>query len=71
MGLPITTTIAGKWLLNSVILHGDDKYIIANGQTIINGGDDKMSCDDYSFNAQNKLCEYKLHKAVFLLIFQF
>ena len=32
--LPITTTIAGKWL-NSLIFHDDNKYVKANGWAII------------------------------------
>ena len=34
MGLPITITVAGKWL-NSLIFYDDIKQITANGQTII------------------------------------
>ena len=39
MGLPITITIAGKWL-NSLIFHDDNKCITGNGQTNINVGTD-------------------------------
>ena len=41
MDVPITTTTASKQL-NSLLFHGDDKYITANGQTIINAGTDKI-----------------------------
>ena len=37
--LPITTTIAGKWL-NSIIFQDDIKFITVNGQTMINVGID-------------------------------
>ena len=30
MGLPITTTISGQWLINSLIFHEDIKCITTN-----------------------------------------
>ena len=40
-GLPIPTTIPGKWL-NSSIFNDDNKCITANGQTLINVGADNI-----------------------------
>ena len=53
MGLPIPTTIVGKWL-KSLIFCEDYKCITANRQAIINVGVDKiiMSYDNYSFCAK-------------------
>ena len=34
MSLPVTTTIGGQWL-NSLISHGNNTHITANGQMII------------------------------------
>ena len=39
--LPITTTIAGEWLI-SLIFYDDIKCITANGQMIINAGIDNV-----------------------------
>ena len=41
-GLPITTTIADKWL-NILIFHDDNKFITANGQMIINVDTDNIA----------------------------
>ena len=39
--LPMTTTIAGKWL-NNLTFHDDNKCITANGQMMINVGLNKI-----------------------------
>ena len=49
MLLPITTTVAGEWLI-SLIFHDDIKCITANGWTSIYVGANYMSHDDHSFD---------------------
>ena len=50
-GLPISTSFAGEWF-NSLIFHGDIKFITLNGWMIIYIGADYMSHEHHLFCAK-------------------